>query len=790
MGYPAHIRINADGSETVQTAAEHCRNTALYAKAAAGAEFEILAELAGMMHDMGKFRIEFEQYLTASVKSENVRRGSVVHTFSAPRYALENWGSGCDTRSLAAQFVAFATGAHHGLFDCLSPDGSDGFEHRMEWDDAAYNASKMAFLNECISEEKLNGLFEKTVNETELLIGKAFQGAQLAAGKMQQDLFAFYIGLAARFILSCVIEGDRRDTAEFMKNKKLSDVNADWKAALQHMEKLLDGMDSSSTINKARRSISDVCRNAAERPSGIYKLNVPTGAGKTLSSLRYALAHADISGKKRIIYVIPLLSVLEQNAMELHRRLDGYVPIIEHHSNVVNEKRDSEELDMNELLMENWQSPFIITTMVQLLNTLFSGKTSCVRRMNALRDSVIIIDEVQSIPRKMLSLFTGAMNFLSVFCNTDIVLCSATQPCFDKCEYPINYAPNPEIVPYDELLWNCFERTEIIDKTASPGMTVEELGIFAAERAVENSVLIICNKKAEALSLWNEISKKTDAEVFHLSTAMCMTHRVETLKEIKAALGEKRKIICVSTQLVEAGVDFSFGCVIRVLAGLDNAAQAAGRCNRSGELGHICPVYLVRLKNENLTHLKEIADSQNASSHVLSMYSLNRSKYPDGVTGRAAISDFYISLYKNMKDSQLFCVDQTTIGELLSLNVPARTRASGSDYALAQAFRTAGDCFEVFDDAATDIIVPYGDGKRIIADLCSEKAEHDINVREALIQKAAKYSVSIMGYELKKLLGSGVQAICGGMVFILLPEYYSEETGFQADGQNLAFQEV
>lgn len=790
MAYPAHIRINADGSETVQTAAEHCRNTALYAKAAAGAEFEILAELAGMMHDMGKFRIEFEQYLTASVKSENVRRGSVVHTFSAPRYALENWGSGCDTRSLAAQFVAFATGAHHGLFDCLSPDGDDGFKHRSEWDDEAYAYSKAAFFDECISENELNGLFEKAVNQAELFLSKAIQTSQLAKREMQQAIFSFYTGMATRFILSCVIEGDRRDTSEFMKNTKFCDTYADWTSALQHSEELLNHMDSSSPINSARRRISDACRKSAENPDGIYRLNVPTGAGKTLSSLRYALAHADKFSKKRIIYVIPLLSVLEQNAVVLHRQLDGYVPILEHHSNVVNEKSDDDKLDPNELLSESWQSPFIITTMVQLLNTLFSGKASCIRRMNALRNSVIIIDEVQSVPRKMLSLFTGAMNFIAAFCNADIVLCSATQPCFNRCEYPLNYAPHPEIVPYDKQLWDCFERTEIIDMTAPPGMTIEALSTFAVERAAESSVLIICNKKAEAFELWNELHETTGTEVFHLSTAMCMAHRIQTLKLINAALKEERKIICVSTQLVEAGVDFSFGCVIRILAGLDNAAQAAGRCNRSGEFGHICPVYLVRLRDEKLTHLKEIADSQNASAHVLNIYSSNRSKYPDGVTGRAAISDFYLSLYKNMTDSQLYEHGQTTLGELLSLNTPSRARSSESSYALAQAFRTAGENFKVFDDTTTDVIVPYEDGKRIIADLCTEKAAHDINVREDLIKEAAKYTVSLMGYEFKKLLGGGVSAICGDAVYVLLQEFYSEETGFQADGQNLAFQEV
>lgn len=789
-GHIAHIRKNPDGSETAQTAAEHCQKAAEYAKAAAGDGFESLAELAGIMHDMGKFRGEFDRYLSASAAGENIRRGSVVHTFSAPRYALENWGCGDDARSLTAEIIAFATGAHHGLFDCVAPDGEDGFRHRAEWDKEAYTESKRSFFDECISEGDLQKRFDAAAEEINAFLSKAYRNAMLAGPETAQDLFAFYIGMAARFILSCVIEGDRRDTAEFMNGKKLANADADWTAALRHMEELLNGMDSSKPINRARRGISDKCREAAKRPSGIYRLNVPTGAGKTLSSLRYALAHAGQFGKKRIFYVIPLLSVLEQNAAVLHRQLDGIVPILEHHSNVVNEKSDVDELDMNELLTESWQAPFIITTMVQLLNTLFSGKTTCIRRMNALRDSVIVIDEVQSIPRKMLSLFTGAVNFLSQYCGADIVLCSATQPCFEKCEYPIAYAENAEIVSFDEKIRDCFERTEIIDRTAAPGMTVDELSEFAVECAEDRSVLVICNKKTEAFLLWKRISDKTDAEVFHLSTAMCMAHRIRTLKRICDALENGKRIICVSTQLVEAGVDFSFGCVIRILAGLDNAAQSAGRCNRSGEYGCICPVYLVRLQNEDLTHLKDIYDSQLAAAQVLHMYAENRAGYGDGLTGRAAIGDFYTSLYRNMSDSQLFSVEQMTIGELLSLNKPSRIRVESCSYALAQAFRTAGESFKVFDDLTTDVIVPYGEGERIITGLCSEESAHDTKLRAALLKEAAKYTVSLMGYELKKLLGNGVQAICGGTVYVLLPEFYAEDTGFCSDGQEMTFQEV
>ena len=192
----------------------------------------------------------------------------------------------------------------------------------------------------------------------------------------------------------------------------------------------------SGAIQSARRIISQQCRQAADSTVGIYRLNVPTGAGKTLSALRFALAHSKAHGKSRIIFTSPLLSILEQNASVIREYVGDDGMILEHHSNVIQPEEDSEELDKAELLMETWDSsPIIITTLVQLLNTMFSGKTSCIRRFHALCDCTIIIDEMQTVPSNLLTLFHLTISFLAKACNTTIVLCSATQPCAEAANH-------------------------------------------------------------------------------------------------------------------------------------------------------------------------------------------------------------------------------------------------------------------------------------------------------------------------------------------------------------------
>lgn len=338
-------------------------------------------------------------------------------------------------------------------------------------------------------------------------------------------------------------------------------LNTFWQPYLERVEEKLARFPQDTPIKKARGEISVRCRAFSEKPGGIYRLNVPTGAGKTLSSLRYALAHAQKWGKRRIIFTSPLLSILEQNAQVLREYLDDDRIILEHHSNVLH-TQDSDNLDLRELAVESWNAPVIITTLVQLLNTLFEGRTTAIRRFQGLCNSIIVIDEVQTVPSRMLSLFDLAVDFLANICGASVLLCSATQPCLEKAVHPLRTCQG-DIIPYDPALWEPFHRTVI---TNAGGQTLEQIGAFALDLLAEvKSLLIVCNTKDEAAYLFGQLKEHAQA-CCHLSASMCIAHRRAALSGLEQALAEGRKCLCVATQVIEAGVDISFERVIRLSA--------------------------------------------------------------------------------------------------------------------------------------------------------------------------------------------------------------------------------
>ena len=780
MIFPAHIR----DQEEVQPVQTHCRACAAYAAVCAPPGMEKLAVLAGLLHDTGKFTIAFANYITKAAHGEPVRPGSVNHTFAGVRFALTRWHRGDNScRDLTCELLAFAIGSHHGQFDAIAPGGADGYLHRVTDESVPYEEAIGNYLHFCADTVELDALFDAAVRETEA----ALRHLQPLASSQEEMLF--YLSLLARQILSAVMEGDRRDTAEFMGNFHYPQSPVPhWDDLLAVVEAQISALPANTPINAARRQISDSCKAAASRGPGVYRLNVPTGGGKTLASLRYALAAADTVGQKRIIFLIPLLSILEQNARVIREALGNDVLILEHHSNLMQEKSSDEQLDLNELLMQTWDAPVIISTLVQFLNTLLLGKSSCIRRMNALSDSVIIIDEVQSVPRNMLGEFNLALNYLAGFCRATVVLCSATQPCLEHADHMLRYAPQPELVPYTPALWSVFCRTQIFDRRTPP-FRVESLADFAVEQAGQwGSLLLICNKKQEAADLFDALEKRWGGKLFHLSTGMCMAHRIDAMEQITAALTDKKPIICVSTQLVEAGVNFSFGCVVRILAGLDNVVQSAGRCNRSGEKGKLCPVYIVNLQGENLSRLKEMDQAQKAAQSVLLLYARDAAAFGNNLCGESAINTYYRTLYAGMDTHEQdypLAELSTTLFELLSVNnATARAKCpTGGHYLLGQAFRTAGENFRVFDDDTTDVLVPYMTGAELIADFGTPWAKYNFAQRAELLKKAKPFSISLFRYQLDKLQENhGVYPLCEGAALALCPEYYSPMLGFVPEG--------
>lgn len=699
-----------------------------------------------------------------------------------------------DFSDITSELLSLAVGGHHGLFDCVNDQRKNGFTHRLTKDGIGYKEAVNNFFRFCADQEELDRRFCAARQELTPILERilSMTGEEASDERYDQET-AFYSGFLSRLLLSAVIEGDRRDTAIFMANAMFSPVQNDeelkhlWSTLLARTEEKLNTLPQKFPIDRARRTISGQCRQAAEQPSGVFRLNVPTGGGKTLSSLRFALAHALWHGKQRIIFTSPLLSILEQNASVIRDHIQDNNLILEHHSNLVRTVEDDQRLDERELLTETWESPIIITTLVQLLNTLFSGKTTYIRRFHSLCSSVIVIDEVQTVPSKMLSLFSLAVNFLSEICGATIVLCSATQPCTERIEHPL-HPPIPEIVPYDPTLWKVFQRTNIQNVGT---MSLDRIAGFALEKLFSvDSLLIICNTKAEAKSLYS-LLREGDLALFSLSADMCVAHRRATLDKLQKSLNQRnQKIVCVSTQVIEAGVDISFACVIRFSAGMDSVVQAAGRCNRNGEAGPgvLAPVYLVECQQENLSHLPDIQLGKSATQELLNEVALHAARYESRLDSGEAIGYYYRALYRReSKGHHDYSVkDHPPLFSLLSLN---SQYAQERPYYFNQAFRLAGSLFEVFEENTTDVIVPYEKGKALISDLCSEKAQHDLSCLRSLLDAAKPYTISLYQYQIDRLNEEhSLISLQGGALG--LSGHYCAETGFAIDKSDLDFLEV
>lgn len=796
MEYPAHIR-KVDDKKYVQTVEEHCHGVAeIAAELLRDIGLEKTAYLAGMVHDLGKFSENFKNYIEKAADGEKVQRGSVNHTFAGVRFLLEKHSAEqlSGFSDIVLEILAYAVGAHHGLFDCVDDNNNNGFTKRIQKEGIDYLNAAQEFLKICCSKQDIEDLLKQSEKECLPVFNEIEKLADNADAKIQNTQITFYIGFLARLILSAIIEADRSDTSQFMNGyseKTVKNISEIWINCIKNVEQKLSTMPLDKPINKTRAQISALCAEAGNLESGIYRLNLPTGAGKTLTSLRYALHHALAHNKKRIIFTMPLLSIIEQNAGIIHDYIGNEELILEHHSNIV-ETDENDELDKRELLVESWDVPIIITTMVQMLNTLFAGKTANIRRMQALCNSIIVIDEVQTVPDKMLSLFNLALNFLAKICNATIILCSATQPCFEKTMYPLDKSVK-DLITLTKEQETVFKRVRLEYKGE---MDCEELADFAAGILEENnSLLLVCNTKNEAAVMFNLLcSKIKDVKAFHISAGMCTAHRKETIKEMQEALENKQqKVLCVSTQVIEAGVDVSFARVIRLLAGMDNIVQATGRENRNREFDGLAPGYIVRLKGEVLKGLSEIEAAKNAAANLLVKYKNSPKIYDNDLMSEKAINEYYECLYGNVNDGYHDFYIESVRDSILNLmscneNVDSGKIPEYNKYFMHQALKTAGGLFTVFDESSIDIIVPYNRGIEIIQEVFAV-GDKDYGKLKAVLNEAKLYTVSLFKYQKIKLEEQGALIfVPSAGVYILQDGYYDELTGLNLNQSELPLQ--
>lgn len=749
--------------------------------------------LAGLLHDTGKYSDAFQGYIRSiggvlepddeDFVDARQNRGKIDHSSAGAQFI---WQEGGDSplRQLAKCILALCIASHHsGLIDCLSPDGTDIFLNRMNKadDKTHYQEAAGRLDDEIIANAKK--LLASPELESEL---KAL-GARLQQCSVSPTTGQFMLGFLTRFLFSCLVDADRLNSAE-----RLPLAKAEWQPLVSILEQHLATFQKSTRIAEIRSDISHACLEHAARDKGLYQLTVPTGGGKTLASLRFALHHAAKHDMDRIVYVVPFTSIIDQNARvarsvfapleENSRQI-----VLEHHSNLTPEQDTSE----SKLLTENWDAPIIYTTAVQFLETLFAGGTRGVRRLHQLANAVIIFDEIQTIPIRTVHLFNNAINFLVGQCGSTAVLCTATQPLLDQVEPvkgAIKLSPAPEMMGGDvDGLFRDLHRARIEDGCRDGGWSVEDIaGETMKELATSGSVLVIVNKKSQARELYGKLRGRTE-HLYHLSTSMCPAHRVAVLDKVKTCLDPDKlqPVVCVSTQLIEAGVDVDFGSVIRYLVGLDSIAQAAGRCNRNGrrESGR---VLIVNPMNEDLSRLPEMLVAQQNAGTILRQYKVNPSLFNYNLQSPQTMAAYYGLYFYSRKSMMVFpLVDGANILSLLSTNDDAvsaykhQFKEAFSISRLCQSFMSAGKAFEVIDSPSEGVVVPHGEGRQIIQRLMTCAYED----KAGLLKAAQRYSVNFFPHEMRKLKEKRCvnELWQGSGIYWLDERHYGEEFGASTD---------
>ncbi|RLE15967.1 MAG: hypothetical protein DRJ14_09405 [Acidobacteria bacterium] len=712
---------------------------------------------AGLLHDLGKYTHAFQDYLRRSLEGKNVTRGEVIHALQGAKFAEEKISD-----HLIADIVGNVIATHHnGLFDNIT----DG-ERTL-----SVKTSK--------GEEKLHyveatNAFSPIINE-EKLKKEVLSFCQICQNKKLN--LHFMLHFLTKVVYSCVVDADRCNSADL----EIDHTIPDWLALIKQLENYLGSFSDEVGINKVRKSISEQCQQASRRQQGIYTLSVPTGGGKTLSSLRFALEHAKEHKLKRIIYVIPYLSILDQTAAKMHEIFpdDGGELILEHHSNIEPPEGDDEE-EQYRLLTSRWDSPIILTTMVQFLETIYSNKASKLRKFHNMSEAILIFDEIQALPIKCVHLFNQAVNFLQTFSKSTILLCTATQPHLHKTERPVLLSNKPDIVSIAPDNLKVFERVRIEDKTQSAIDHEQIAALVKTQIEQGKSTLVIMNTKGDARGVYEQC-RPIECEKAFLTTDLCPAHRMKILDRLRKNLDtETKKVtLCVSTQLIEAGVDISFDCVIRAAAGMDSIIQAAGRCNRNKENPMSQPVLVVDVYNEKLSRLPEIREGKEITARVF------REKQGINLMSEEVIARFYDYYFYAQKNKMDYSIngDKKTIFSLLSnnpLGTSAYKNRNNMNYVgLPSAFRTAAEEFSVIDGVQVGIVVPYGDAMKLVDAFlaCYHPKE-----KMRILKQLQKYTVSVYAKSLKELdkIERAVSLV-DDTFYLLSPDYYdAEEQGLMS----------
>ncbi|MGX2040912.1 CRISPR-associated helicase Cas3' [Methylocaldum sp. MU1018] len=740
----AHVRQAETGEFITHDLAEHLLGVAERAREFAETfGSSDWAYLAGIWHDLGKYRERFQRYIRRSSGYD-----SDAHIEGKPGKAPHSTAGAllaCDRFEEAGRVLAYLIAGHHaGLYDWHG-----GLESRLNGEDARQEL-----------QEAVNAIHPPEI----LAAGDAFR-PDLRRVPGLKDGFALWI----RMLFSCLVDADFLDTEAFMDDGKAErrggypEIPALLECFDLYMKEMADRLAEKgplTPVNRLRADIQRQCRERAAESPGLFSLTVPTGGGKTLSSMAFALEHAKRHGKRRVIYVIPYTSIIEQTSdifRRVFRDLDPD-PVVEHHSNA--DADASEETLKSRLACENWDAPVVVTTNVQFFESLFSARTSRCRKLHNIVDSVVVLDEAQLLPPEFLQPILDVLNLLARHYGVSVVLSTATQPALSTREY---FDPGQNLRGLDNVrelmkdgpfvrdpddLYQTLKRIDVrLPADWNTPLTWESL---AGELQERDSVLCIVNRRKDARELFKFMPEGT----LHLSALMCGAHRSDVIRLIKERLKAGESVRVISTQLVEAGVDLDFPVVYRALAGLDSIAQAAGRCNREGRLEQGEVVVFMPPKAAPPGHLRKAEDASRAVLHGEVADPLDR----------ALFARYFEQFYYACR------LDQHGIGELLKVD----------GRSLAINFRTAAEKFRLIrdEDSATVVVRYRGlDDSDDTVDALLGKLRKE-GPERWLMRKLQRYAVSVPRRDVQRWVQLGdVQEWQPGLFVQVSDVGYSNDVG-------------
>ncbi|AUI65270.1 MULTISPECIES: CRISPR-associated helicase Cas3' [Glaesserella] len=689
----SHAREDADKNWHIHILQDHLKKVSELAVRFAGKRGSLFVEYAGLLHDLGKFQLAFQEYIrkVSGLEKENAhlediennKPKKIPHSTAGAKYAVNHLDP------LLGHLLAYLIAGHHAGLADWHDKGS--LKARLQKADDELSAALLG-----VTQSELSNDFWQ-LDEDRLI--SEFQRLFQNNGNLAAELHIWI-----RFLFSCLVDADFLDTEAFMagfatadKAKQAGirpsfpDLHELYQCYELYMAELAKKTDLGRLVNQERQVILQQCFSAAELDKSLFSLTVPTGGGKTLASLGFALKHALKFHKKRIIYAIPFTSIIEQNAA-VFRKVLGDNVVLEHHSNL--EVSESNETTKNRLATENWDAPLIVTTNVQLFESLFAARTSRCRKIHNIADSVVILDESQQLPREFQKPITDMMRVLAQDYGTTFVLCTATQPELGKEIDAFGRVDMEglndvyEIIQDKTTLAKRLQRVQInFPEANSPKQTWQQI---AAEITTQPCVLAVVNTRRHARQLFAELPD--DGIKLHLSANMCAAHRAEVIALIRRYLHEyhnghlNQPLWVVSTQLIEAGVDVDFPVVYRAMAGLDSIIQTAGRCNREGKLPDLGKVVVFR------------AEQGAPSGSLKQGQDITEEMLVKGLLSEPLLPETFSDYFRRFRAK----------GAVDKYNISADLTAECSQQnPLAFKFRTAAEKFRLIDNKGVALIVPF-----------------------------------------------------------------------------------